>query len=158
MLDKKLQHRKMSIPGHDICDRLKAIRREIALRNGIELDIPQCNSAEPCTGTCPQCENEVQTLEKTLQRHPNPDIIGVGVTLCNEFDPKGLPFVAKNYLAEYRYTHGHKIEKIVNLRETIIQMETELATLRQQKLTALKAHQIEIGIQNLNELIMKLKE
>lgn len=152
----------MPIPGHDICDRLKAIRREIALRNGIELDIPKCNSVEPCTGTCPQCENEVRTLEKSLQHISNPDIIGVGVSVCDNFDPKGLPFVAKNYLAEYQYTHGNKLEKIVKLQETITKMETELATLRQQKKTSPKSitkiQQLEIGIQNLNELIMKLEE
>ena len=152
----------MSIPGHDICDRLKAIRREIALLNGIELDIPQCNSIEPCTGTCPQCENEVRTLERALQYINNPNIVGVGVSLCDTFDPKGLPFVVKNYLAEYRYTHGNKLEKVVKLQETITKMETELAALRQQKSTSPKSitkiHQIETGIQNLNELIMKFKE
>ena len=152
----------MSIPGHDICDRLKAIRREIAKRNGIKLDIPQCNSDKPCTGTCPQCENEVKALEQTLLHVEHPDIIGVGVSLCNDFDPTGQPFVAKNYLAEYRQLYGDTPKKIAELQEIVSQLETELQMLRQQNTNdqevATKIYQHEQGIRNLQELILQLKQ
>ena len=151
----------MSIPGHDICDRLKAIRREIAKRNSIKLDIPQCNSDKPCTGTCPQCENEVKALEQTLLHVEHPDIIGVGVSLCYGFDPTGQPFVAKNYLAEYRHLYGDTPKKIAELQETVSKLETELKTLRLQNTNdqqvVTKIYQHEQGIQNLNELITQLK-
>ena len=150
----------MSIPGHDICDRLKAIRKAIAHRNGIELYSPPCNNDEPCAGTCPQCESEVKALEQTLHVE-HPDIIGVGVSLCYGFDPTGQPFVAKNYLAEYRHLYGDTPKKIAVLQETASKLETELKTLRLQNTNdqqvVTKIYQHEQGIQNLNELIMQLK-
>lgn len=52
--------------GKDICEQLKAIRRDIAQENDIPLDIPECNYKGECDGTCPRCEAELQYLEQEL--------------------------------------------------------------------------------------------
>lgn len=52
--------------GKDICKELKAVRRQIAEENGIDLDIPECTYNGPCKGTCPRCESEVRFLENAL--------------------------------------------------------------------------------------------
>ena len=49
-----------------ICKYLKSVRRAVADANGIELDIPECTYEGDCSGTCPQCEAEVRTLENAL--------------------------------------------------------------------------------------------
>ncbi|MBQ7736096.1 MAG: TonB family protein [Bacteroidales bacterium] len=52
--------------GKSICKYLKSVRRAVADANGIELDIPKCTYEGDCSGTCPQCEAEVRTLENAL--------------------------------------------------------------------------------------------
>ncbi len=52
--------------GKDKCSYLKAIRREIAAANGIDLEIPECTFEGECSGTCPRCEGEVRQLEKAI--------------------------------------------------------------------------------------------
>ena len=52
--------------GKYICKELKEIRKNIATENGIELDIPECTYTGECDGTCPQCEAELQYLEREL--------------------------------------------------------------------------------------------
>jgi len=52
--------------GKSICKYLKSVRRAVADANGIELDIPECTYEGDCSGTCPQCEAEVRTLENAL--------------------------------------------------------------------------------------------
>ena len=52
--------------GKSICKCLKSVRRAVAEANGIDLEIPVCTFEGECSGTCPQCEAEVQMLEKAL--------------------------------------------------------------------------------------------
>ncbi|MCQ2281323.1 MAG: carboxypeptidase-like regulatory domain-containing protein [Bacteroidales bacterium] len=56
------------IPSKDTCNYLKAIRRNIAQENEIDLEIPECTYMGECLGTCPQCEAEVRFLETELAR------------------------------------------------------------------------------------------
>lgn len=79
------------VPGHAICSRLKAIRREVAIKMGVELNIPECNNINPCAGSCPQCEKEIQQLENVNSNLPTDFIAGVGKPVCDGFDPTGLP-------------------------------------------------------------------
>ena len=44
------------------CNFLKHIRREICNSNGIKLVISDCSYVGRCTGTCPQCEYELSTI------------------------------------------------------------------------------------------------
>ena len=52
--------------GKEKCEILKSIRREIAKKNGITLEIPPCTHTGDCPGSCPRCESEVRYLEKAL--------------------------------------------------------------------------------------------
>ncbi len=52
--------------GKTICNQLKDIRRGIAAKNGIELEIPECTYEGDCQGTCPRCDAELQYLEREL--------------------------------------------------------------------------------------------
>ncbi len=53
--------------GKDKCELLKSIRRDIAKKNGITLEIPECTHKGDCPGSCPRCESEVKYLEKQLE-------------------------------------------------------------------------------------------
>lgn len=71
--------------GKDKCSYLKAIRREIAAANGIDLEIPECTFEGECSGTCPRCEGEVRQLEKAIAQRRKLSqkvaILGVAVGL-----------------------------------------------------------------------------
>lgn len=54
--------------GKDICKHLKELRRQIASDNDIDLHIPECTFKGECSGTCPQCDAELQILERELSR------------------------------------------------------------------------------------------
>ncbi len=57
----------MKTRGRNICDTLKAIRKEIADANGIEYSPEECHFKGECRGTCPKCEQEVKDLEYELK-------------------------------------------------------------------------------------------
>lgn len=57
----------MKTRGRNICDTLKAIRKEIADANGIEHSPEECHFKGECRGTCPKCEQEVKDLEYELR-------------------------------------------------------------------------------------------
>lgn len=73
--------------GKDTCNYLKAIRRNIAQENEIDLEIPECTYKGECLGTCPQCEAEVRFLETELARRSSlgkaATIAGIAVTLAS---------------------------------------------------------------------------
>ena len=52
--------------GKNICNQLKAVRRNIAEENNIPLEIEECTFKGECRGTCPRCEAEVRFLENAL--------------------------------------------------------------------------------------------
>lgn len=54
--------------GRDICNTLKAIRKQIADANGIAYSPEECHFTGECKGTCPKCEQDVRDLEYELRR------------------------------------------------------------------------------------------
>ncbi|MCR4827989.1 MAG: carboxypeptidase-like regulatory domain-containing protein [Bacteroidales bacterium] len=52
--------------GKQICEELKALRRNIAEENGIPLEQKPCTHKGDCRGTCPYCEAEMRYLERSL--------------------------------------------------------------------------------------------
>lgn len=56
----------MKAKGHNICDTLKAIRKQIADANGIDYSPEECHFTGECKGTCPKCEQDVRDLEHEL--------------------------------------------------------------------------------------------
>ena len=48
--------------GRDICNTLKAIRKQIADANGIAYSPEECHFTGECKGTCPKCEQDVRDL------------------------------------------------------------------------------------------------
>lgn len=52
--------------GKDTCKTLKEIRKNIAEKNGIQLEIEECTYEGDCSGTCPKCEAELRELECAL--------------------------------------------------------------------------------------------
>ena len=57
----------MKAKGHNICDTLKAIRKQIADANGIDYSLEECHFTGECKGTCPKCEQDVRYLEHELR-------------------------------------------------------------------------------------------
>ncbi len=57
----------MKAKGHNICDTLKAIRKQIADANGIDYSPEECHFTGECKGTCPKCEQDVRYLEQELR-------------------------------------------------------------------------------------------
>lgn len=51
------------------CDVLKAIRRTVAARHSIPVDIPDCTYRGNCPGTCPKCEQELAQINTWLYLH-----------------------------------------------------------------------------------------
>ena len=78
--------------GKNICNELKAIRRNIAKENDIDLEIPECTYKGECLGTCPQCEAEVRYLEKELARRLT---LGKAATVAGIALTLGTPAVAQ---------------------------------------------------------------
>ena len=57
----------MKTKGRNICDTLKAIRKQIADANGIDYSPEECHFKGECKGTCPRCELDVRDLEHELR-------------------------------------------------------------------------------------------
>ena len=57
----------MKAKGHNICDTLKAIRKQIADANGIDYSPEECHFTGECKGTCPKCEQDVRYFEHELR-------------------------------------------------------------------------------------------
>ena len=72
--------------GKEVCRHLKAVRRDIADKNDIELIQEECTHEGPCRGTCPKCEQEVRYLEEKLSERKRlgkaASIIGVAATIA----------------------------------------------------------------------------
>ena len=56
----------MATRGRNICNTLKAIRKQIADANGISYSLEECHFKGECKGTCPKCEQDVRDLEYEL--------------------------------------------------------------------------------------------
>lgn len=56
----------MATRGRNICNTLKAIRKQIADANGISYSPDECHFKGECKGTCPKCEQDVRDLEHEL--------------------------------------------------------------------------------------------
>ena len=56
----------MATRGRNICNTLKAIRKQIADANGISYSPEDCHFKGECKGTCPKCEQDVRDLEHEL--------------------------------------------------------------------------------------------
>ena len=54
--------------GKDKCKILKQIRQKIANENEIPYITSECKHQGNCAGTCPKCEEELQMLEKELNK------------------------------------------------------------------------------------------
>lgn len=52
--------------GREKCDKLKAIRRAVASRIGVELHQTECHFEGECTGTCPKCRQEEKILNEAI--------------------------------------------------------------------------------------------
>ena len=65
--------------GKQICETLKAIRRDIAEANGIDYSPAECTHKGDCAGTCPKCEQETRWLERQLR---NRQALGKAVTIA----------------------------------------------------------------------------
>lgn len=72
--------------GKEVCRHLKAVRREIAEQNGIELHQEECTHEGPCQGTCARCEQEVAYLENKLSERKRlgkaVSIVGIAATIA----------------------------------------------------------------------------
>lgn len=53
--------------GKDICQMLKAVRREIAEKYDLHYEPAECNHQGDCSGTCPLCDAELKDLESQLE-------------------------------------------------------------------------------------------
>lgn len=53
--------------GRNICNILKAIRKQIADANEIKYSPEECHFKGECKGTCPKCEQDVRDLEYELR-------------------------------------------------------------------------------------------
>lgn len=144
----------MPTTGRRICDILKSIRREIALRNGIDLEIPHCDFKGECAGTCPQCESEIAYLTEELRKKDNVIIDGIGEKFLENVEIEDSTEAASVYLNEvYKQMHEQdrqNSEAIDQLQAAKKKLEDELETL---DLSSTKRVQVLTGIRNFDEAI-----
>ena len=60
--------------GKEKCERLKAIRKQIAEQYGLEYVPTECTHKGECTGTCSKCDAELRDLQAQLNRKGIMDI------------------------------------------------------------------------------------
>lgn len=144
----------MPTTGRRICDILKSIRREIALRNGIDLEIPHCDFKGECAGTCPQCESEIAYLTEELRKKDNVIIYGIGEKFLENVEIEDSTEAARIYLNEvYKQMHEQdrqNSEAIEQLQAAKKKLEFELESL---DLSSTKRVQVLTGIRNFDEAI-----
>ncbi len=149
----------MPTTGRRICDILKSIRREIALRNGIDLEIPHCDFKGECAGTCPQCESEIAYLTEELKKKDNVVIDGIGERFLENVVFEDSTEATKVYLDELykslREQDRQNSEAVEQLLSAKQKLETELADLPSD---SLKRERLLLGIRNLEEAIRDLSK
>ena len=59
---------KQTLIGKEKCAYLKQLRRQFCETHHLDVAIPDCPVTEPCIGTCPQCEHELQQI-RDLSNH-----------------------------------------------------------------------------------------
>ena len=52
--------------GKQICEILKSVRKEIALKYGLKYEPAECEYERDCTGFCEKCDAEIMDLEHQL--------------------------------------------------------------------------------------------
>lgn len=86
------EERRDSIPasgrGKRVCELLKDIRREVAVRNGLNPKERECTNKGECSGTCPVCEMEAAALMKQLEGK-NISIADKTLARIDDFDRYG---------------------------------------------------------------------
>lgn len=79
--------------GKKVCERLKAVRKEIADANDIPYEITECHHKGDCSGTCPKCEQEVRYIESELSKRSKmgkaASIIGIATTVLGTISLAG---------------------------------------------------------------------
>ncbi len=149
----------MPTTGRRICDILKSIRREIALRNGIDLEIPHCDFKGECAGTCPQCESEIAYLSEELKKKDNVIIDGIGEKFLEDVEIEDSTEAARIYLNEvYKQMQEQdrqNSEAIEQLQAAKKKLEVELESL---DLSSTKREQVLMGISNFDEAIRDLSK
>lgn len=72
--------------GKETCARLREIRNEIAVQNGLEPIPDTCSHVGDCPGTCPKCDAELKSLSEKLEARARLKkrvaLAGVSVGLC----------------------------------------------------------------------------
>lgn len=68
----------------EICNQLRAIRKEFAKLNGIDYNFKECTYNGPCAGTCISCDNEANELRELTKNLGNVKYPKVVVNNNNE--------------------------------------------------------------------------
>ena len=96
--------------GKNICNTLKAVRLQIAERNGIDYHPTVCNHEGECAGTCPKCEQEVQYLEQqlNLRRALGKAVSVVGISVGLAALSSCRSYLKAGYLMPYPNTEANE--------------------------------------------------
>lgn len=57
--------------GKEVCTYLRNMRKELAAVNGIVFFQQPCNNIGPCAGTCEVCDQEIDYINKELNKIPS---------------------------------------------------------------------------------------
>lgn len=72
--DKEALRKAVNHNGKEKCEFFKSLRRELANRNGIDIQERVCSHEGDCPGTCPLCDFEIQELAKEIEKRNVSDI------------------------------------------------------------------------------------
>lgn len=68
--------------GKSICEKLRSIRKEFAMLNGLLYEFKECSYKGPCAGTCEACDEEARALIRLAKERK--DIIYPKISLEDE--------------------------------------------------------------------------
>jgi len=81
--------------GRKVCNTLKEIRRQIAVKNEIEYSTTDCHFEGDCQGTCPKCEAELKYIENELHKRKlagkAATVAGISLGLAGAFSACNAP-------------------------------------------------------------------
>lgn len=60
--------------GKGKCEYLKALRRAVCSREKLPVEIAECTVNQPCIGTCPRCEYELDEINRYLYKGESGDV------------------------------------------------------------------------------------
>ena len=93
----------MDTTGKQICEILKSVRKEIALRYGLDYKPTECDYEGDCAGFCEKCDAEIMDLERQLMKKNHADIGMIYAQINKDIDNRYISL--KDAINHFQYSN-----------------------------------------------------